>query len=81
MFSIVLLLSKLPVAPLLVVACSARFSTAEAGDASVADNSEKEDFTEAQLEATILKRVQDALRRIGNGTYRKCLVDGISTSH
>ena len=56
-------------------------TAADAGDASVADESESEDFREAQLEATILQEVQDALRRIENGTYRQCLVDGISTSH
>ena len=49
---------------------------ADAGDASVADESESEDFTEAQLDTTILQQVQDALRRIENGTYGQCLVDG-----
>ena len=51
-------------------------TAADAGDASVADESESEDFTEAQLDATILQQVQDALRRIENGTYGQCLVDG-----
>jgi RNA polymerase-binding transcription factor DksA len=56
-------------------------AAADAGDTSVADESESEDFTEAQFEATILQEVQDALRRIENGTYGQFLVDGISTSH
>jgi RNA polymerase-binding transcription factor len=51
-------------------------TAADAGDASVADESESEDFTEAQFEATILQEVQDALRRIENGTYGQCLIDG-----
>jgi DnaK suppressor protein len=51
-------------------------TAADAGDASVADESESEDFTEAQLDATILLQVQDALRRIENGTYGQCLIDG-----
>ena len=51
-------------------------AAADAGDASVADESESEDFTQAQLDATILQQVQDALRRIENGTYGQCLVDG-----
>jgi len=51
-------------------------TTADAGDASVADEAESEDFTEAQLDATILQQVQDALRRIENGTYGQCLIDG-----
>ena len=51
-------------------------AAADAGDASVADESESEDFTQAQLDATILQQVQDALRRIENGTYGHCVVDG-----
>ena len=51
-------------------------TAADAGDASVADEAESEDFTEAQLDATILQQVQDALQRIENGTYGRCLVDG-----
>ena len=48
----------------------------DAADASVADESESEDFIDAELDATILQQVQDALRRIENGTYGQCLVDG-----
>jgi DnaK suppressor protein len=49
---------------------------ADAGDASVADESESEDFTEAELDTTTLQQVQAALRRIENGTFGQCLVDG-----
>jgi DnaK suppressor protein len=48
----------------------------DAGDASVADESESEDFTEAELDATILRQVREALQRIRNGTYGQCLIDG-----
>ena len=48
----------------------------DAGDASVADESESEDFSEAELDATTLQQVQAALRRIENGTFGQCLVDG-----
>ena len=51
-------------------------TAADAGDASVADESESEDFTEAELDASTLQQVQAALRRIENGTYGQCLVDG-----
>ena len=39
-------------------------TAADAGDASVADESESEDFTEAELDTTTLQQVQAALRRI-----------------
>ena len=51
-------------------------TAADAGDASVADESESEDFTEAELDTTTLQEVQAALRRIENGTFGQCLVDG-----
>jgi len=51
-------------------------TAADAGDASVADESESEDFTEAELDATVLQQVRDALRRIEEGTYGRCLIDG-----
>src|SRR5262245_28930061 len=43
-------------------------TAADAGDASIADESESEDFTEAELDTTTLQQVQAALRRIENGT-------------
>jgi DnaK suppressor protein len=51
-------------------------TAADAGDSSVVDEAESEDFTEAQLDTVILQQVQDALRRIENGTYGQCLIDG-----
>jgi RNA polymerase-binding transcription factor DksA len=49
---------------------------ADSGDASVADESESEDFIEADLDSTTLQQVQAALRRIDTGTFGRCLVDG-----
>jgi DnaK suppressor protein len=49
---------------------------ADTGDLSVADESESEDFAEAELDATVLQQVRDALGRIDNGTYGRCVVDG-----
>jgi DnaK suppressor protein len=50
-------------------------SAGDAGDASVTDESESEDFTEAELDATVLQQVRDALKRIDDGTYGLCVVD------
>jgi DnaK suppressor protein len=47
----------------------------DAGDASVTDESESEDFTEAELDATVLQQVRDALKRIDGGTFGLCVVD------
>jgi DnaK suppressor protein len=49
---------------------------ADVGDASVADEVESEEFTEAELDATVLQQVRDALRRIDDGTFGRCVVDG-----
>lgn len=46
------------------------------GDASVSDVSVGFEFTNAELDSTILQQVRDALRRIDDGTYGKCVVDG-----
>ena len=51
-------------------------TAADVGDASVADESESEDFTEAELDTATLQQVQAALRRIEDGTFGQCLVDG-----
>jgi DnaK suppressor protein len=48
----------------------------DAGDASVSDVAVDSEFTEAELNSMILQQVQDALRRIDDGTFGKCLVDG-----
>jgi DnaK suppressor protein len=46
------------------------------GDASVSAVSVESDFTNAELDSMILQQVRDALRRIDDGTYGKCAVDG-----
>ena len=51
-------------------------TAADAGDESVADESESEDFTQAESDSTVLQQVQAALRRIESGTYGQCLIDG-----
>ena len=48
----------------------------DAGDASVSDTAVGDEFTEAELNSVVLQQVQDALQRIADGTYGKCLVDG-----
>ena len=50
-------------------------TAADSGDASVADEVESEAFTEAELDATVLQQVRDALKRIEDGTYGRCTVD------
>jgi DnaK suppressor protein len=51
-------------------------SAHDLGDSSVADVAASDEFTEAELDSTILEHVRDALARIEKGTYGKCLVDG-----
>jgi DnaK suppressor protein len=46
------------------------------GETSVADENASDDFTEAELTSTVLQQVREALRRIDNHTFGKCLVDG-----
>ncbi len=51
-------------------------SAHDAGDASVADEVSSEQFTEAEHDANVLHQVRDALRRIADGTFGTCIVDG-----
>jgi DnaK suppressor protein len=51
-------------------------TAADTGDAGVADEGESEDFTEAELDATALQQIRDALQRIEDGTFGRCVVDG-----
>ena len=51
-------------------------SAHDAGDASVADEVSSEQFTEAEHDAVVLQQVRDALRRITDGTFGTCIVDG-----
>lgn len=48
----------------------------DVADASVADENEDEAFTEADADALQLQQVRDALRRIDDGTFGRCVVDG-----
>ena len=51
-------------------------SPADVGDLSVADEAESENFSEAELDAAVLQQVRDALGRIEQGTFGRCVVDG-----
>ncbi|HVB38047.1 MAG TPA: hypothetical protein VND92_05885 [Vicinamibacterales bacterium] len=51
-------------------------TAADEGDASVADESESEDFTEAEFDTTLLREIQDALQRIKDGGFGRCAADG-----
>jgi DnaK suppressor protein len=61
-----------------VVAAEARSETGaiETGDKSVTDADEGEKFGEADMDTNLLQQVRDALGRIENGTFGKCIVDG-----
>ena len=48
----------------------------EPGDQSVADALRETYFTLAQSDSQLLANVRGALRRIENGTYGRCVVDG-----
>ena len=51
-------------------------SAHDAGDASVADAVASEGFTEAEHDADVLQQVRDALGRVADGTFGRCIVDG-----
>ena len=51
-------------------------SSRDIGDASVADEVASEAFTEAELDSTALQYVRDALKRIDDDTFGRCMVDG-----
>jgi DnaK suppressor protein len=48
----------------------------DAGDASVSDVAIDSAFTSAELSSVVLQQVRDALRRIDEGTFGRCIVDG-----
>jgi len=48
----------------------------DSGDAATMDESESEDFSEAELDSVTLEQIDAALGRIEDGTYGLCLVDG-----
>jgi DnaK suppressor protein len=51
-------------------------SAHDAGDASVADERASEEFSEAEHNADVLQQVRDALGRLADGTFGRCIVDG-----
>src|SRR5579871_4652709 len=51
-------------------------SAHDVGDASVADERASEEFAEAQQNADLLQAVRDALGRVADGTFGRCVVDG-----
>jgi DnaK suppressor protein len=51
-------------------------SAHDVGDASVADEVASEQFTEAERDSAVLTQVRDALARVENGTFGRCIVDG-----
>ncbi len=51
-------------------------SAHDVGDASVADEAASEEFAEAEHNANVLQQVRDALRRVDDGTFGTCIVDG-----
>ena len=50
----------------------------DAADESVSDEAANEDFTAGELDAAVLQQVEAALKRIDNGTFGQCTVDGRS---
>lgn len=46
------------------------------GDESVSDEAKEMHFAEADMDRETLLQVRDALKRIEEGTYGKCVVDG-----
>ena len=51
-------------------------SAHDVGDASVADAAASEEFAEAEHNANVLQQVRDALGRVADGTFGRCIVDG-----
>jgi DnaK suppressor protein len=55
---------------------SAEVDQAAAGDVAQADELKEEYFALADTDSAVLAQVRAALRRISEGTFGKCLVDG-----
>ena len=51
-------------------------SAHDVGDASVADEMASEEFTEAEHNSAVLQQVHEALARVADGTFGRCIVDG-----
>src|SRR5688572_11743810 len=48
----------------------------DSGDASMASENASRRFTQAEFGSTVLAQVRDALRRIEDGSFGACIVDG-----
>ena len=48
----------------------------DVGDPSVADEVASEEFTEAEHNSAVLQQVREALGRVADGTFGRCIVDG-----
>src|ERR1700724_1626574 len=48
----------------------------DVGDASVADEVASEEFTVAEHNSAVLQQVREALGRVADGTFGRCIVDG-----
>jgi DnaK suppressor protein len=46
------------------------------GDDEIVDELKEEQFTEADIASAMLREVRAALRRIDEGTFGRCIVDG-----
>ena len=52
-----------------------RDESRDAADEGVADQGASDNFAEEERDAALLQQVQDALKRIDDGTYGQCAVD------
>ena len=53
----------------------------DAGDEGSSDELKEEQFAVAEADRTVLDQVRDALKRIDNGTFGACVVDGEPIEH
>jgi DnaK suppressor protein len=51
-------------------------SAHDAGDESVTDESKEAQFSGAEADRAVLTQVRDALKRIDDGSFGTCIVDG-----
>ena len=50
-------------------------SAHDVGESSVADEVASEKFAEAEFDSTVLNQIREALGRVDEGTFGKCIVD------
>jgi RNA polymerase-binding transcription factor DksA len=48
----------------------------DAGDESIAHEQKEQQFREIEADRTVLSQVREALHRLDEGTFGKCLIDG-----